>query len=129
MSEIVMSQDQYRETFPAQYREACADDPDNVGGKPFTLPAGDANHSDVITDSRCWTCSLVMFIGAARADADPTQRDRLKAEIPPLLEEYVHGGSPETVLRRVVEIMGPQWRPTGEWATWIDGLTKREAAE
>ena len=49
MSEIVMSQDQYRETFPAQYREACADDPDNVRGKPFTLPAGDANHSDVIT--------------------------------------------------------------------------------
>lgn len=71
--------------------------------------------------------ALVMFIGAARADADPTQRDRLKAEIPPLLEEY--GGSPETVLRQVVEIMGPQWRPTGEWATWIDGLTKREAAE
>lgn len=73
--------------------------------------------------------ALVMFIGAARADADPTQRDRLKAEIPPLLEEYGDGGSPETVLRQVVEIMGPQWRPTGEWATWIDGLTKREAAE
>jgi hypothetical protein len=73
--------------------------------------------------------ALVMFIGAARADADPTQRDRLKAEIPPLLEEYVHEGSPETVLRQVVEIMGPQWRPTGEWATWIDGLTKREEAE
>ena len=28
-----------------------------------------------------------------------------------------------------VAVMGPQWRPTGEWATWIDGLTKREAAE
>ena len=49
MSEIVMSQDQYRETFPAQYRVAYEDDADNVRGKPFTLPAGDANHSDVIT--------------------------------------------------------------------------------
>lgn len=73
--------------------------------------------------------ALVMFIGAARADADPAQRDRLKAEIPPLLKEYRRGDSPETVLLRVVEIMGPQWQPTGEWATWINGLTKREAAE
>ena len=41
--------------------------------------------------------AFVMFVGAARADADPAQRDRLKAEIPPLLEEYVHGGSPEVI--------------------------------
>ena len=41
MSEIAMSRD--------QYRVAYEDDADNVRGKPFTLPAGDANHSDVIT--------------------------------------------------------------------------------
>ena len=66
--------------------------------------------------------ALAQPVERRQADADPAQRDRLKAEIPPLLEEYVHGGSPETVLRRVVEIMGPQWRPTGEWATWIDKM-------
>ena len=35
-----------------------------------------------------------------------------------------------TIQRAVVDrLLDERWRPTGEWATWIDGLTKREAAE
>ena len=71
MSEIVMSQDQYRETSPAQYRVAYEDDADNVRGKPFTLPAGDANHSDVITGvSSPSTSHLAPKLGQTIRDAE-----------------------------------------------------------
>lgn len=63
MSEIAMSRD--------QYRVAYEDDADNVRGKPFTLPAGDANHSDVITGvSFTWTSHLAPKLGQTIRDAE-----------------------------------------------------------
>lgn len=63
MSEIAMSRD--------QYRVAYEDDADNVRGKPFTLPAGDANHSDVITGvSSPSTSHLAPKLGQTIRDAE-----------------------------------------------------------
>lgn len=84
MSEIVMSQDQYRETFPAQYREACADDPDNVGGKPFTPPAWDENHSDVITGKG--PCGASCETAAEQIARLTAERDRAR-DVAVLLEQ------------------------------------------
>ena len=116
MSEIVMSQDQYRETFPAQYREACADDPDNVRGKPFTLPAGDANHSDVITGVSSPSTFAEAF-AAAPASCPGCERARsvavgLQGEVERL-----------TATLSRVEALAERWRYKGEfgWGPWQEG--------
>lgn len=66
--------------------------------------------------------AFALFIGAARADADPGQVARLRAEIPPLLETFRADGQPRPVLEHVIEIMGAEWRPSPEWRQWIDAM-------
>lgn len=67
---------------------------------------------------------VVMFIGAANADATPQQRLRLKAEaLPPLRDETLTAA--EAYVRAVkttAEIMGSDWRPTGEWDETITAI-------
>ena len=66
--------------------------------------------------------ALVMFIGSARAEATLDQRSRLAAEVKPLLGTFRADGDPKPLLLKVIEIMGPEWEPSGEWKAWIDSL-------
>ena len=100
MSEIAMSRD--------QYRVAYEDDADNVRGKPFTLPAGDANHSDVITGvSSPSTSHLAPKLGQTIRDAERemlAENAALKAtlsRVEALAEEW-HWKDP-------VEPPAPEW--------------------
>lgn len=107
MSEIAMSRD--------QYRVAYEDDADNVRGKPFTLPAGDANHSDVITGASSPSTFAEAF-AAAPASCPGCERARsvavgLQGEVERL----------KATLSRV-EALAEEWRwkdpgepPAPEW--------------
>lgn len=67
--------------------------------------------------------AVVMFVGAANDDAGPEQRARLREAIKPLEDESLTASQAyETVMRQTVEIMGPDWRPSGEWDEWITAL-------
>lgn len=72
---------------------------------------------------------VVMFIGAANQDATPEQRARLRGEaLPPLKDETLTAAQAyEKTVRTAAAIMGPDWRPRGEWDEWITALL-REAA-
>lgn len=71
--------------------------------------------------------AFVMFAGAAKEDATPDQRDRLRKVIPPLLDHYKAGRIQEDDVRRAIrKIMGQDWRPgpkwrQGAWSEHIDG--------
>lgn len=66
--------------------------------------------------------ALVMFVAAARADATHEQRGRLDERLKPLIQSFRADGDPEPLLLKVIEIMGPEWEPSGEWKAWIDSL-------
>ena len=64
--------------------------------------------------------AFLMFVGAARADANPEQRTRLRDEIKPMLDGFRETGNPEPTMRKVAEIMGEEWEPSGDWPEQID---------
>lgn len=59
---------------------------------------------------------VVLFIGAANKDATLEQRGRLRDEALPILKDTP---DPREAMAGAVlktsEIMGPEWRPEGEW--------------
>lgn len=67
---------------------------------------------------------VVMFIGAANADATNEQRARLRDEVLPVLGDQ--DTPPRQAMANAVlltgEIMGSKWRPKGEWEEWITNL-------
>lgn len=67
---------------------------------------------------------VLMFVGAANADATPEQRARLRDEVlPPLRDESIPARDAYVrAARVVVDVMGPEWRPAGEWDEWITAL-------
>jgi hypothetical protein len=68
--------------------------------------------------------AFLLFIGAACADATPEQSAQLRERVKPLLGTYRTDGNPRPVLETVLEVMGPDWQPTGEWRAWIDKMLK-----
>jgi hypothetical protein len=68
--------------------------------------------------------AFLMFVGAAKADATPEQAARLKSAVQPMIADLRAGGDPRPILAAVIEAMGPEWTPSGEWRAWIDSLTK-----
>jgi hypothetical protein len=67
--------------------------------------------------------AFTLWVGAANADATPEQRRRIQDSIPIALEHYVVDGD-EMPVRTIIQIvMGPDWKPTGEWADFIASLT------
>jgi len=68
--------------------------------------------------------AFVLFVGAANADATPEKRKQLRERLTPLLETYRTEGNPKPILEAVIDIMGPDWEPHGEWATAIDAMLK-----
>lgn len=65
---------------------------------------------------------LVLYVGAARADATPEQVEPLRAALSPVLEVYRETGDEQPVRRAVVSVLGEQWEPSGEWKQRIDAL-------
>lgn len=64
-----------------------------------------------------------LYIGAANAEATPAQRTLLRTALPPLIQELrVSREAALPILQAVTRIMGPGWRPTGDWAHQIDLL-------
>lgn len=68
--------------------------------------------------------AFLMFVGAARADASPDQLAQLRERLPPLLDAYKAEGNPRPTMEAVIDIMGPTWRPQGDWARQIDTFLK-----
>lgn len=66
--------------------------------------------------------ALVMLIGSALADSTPEQRVRLREEITVLLRQFREDGRMRPVIDAVIEIMGPDWRPTREWELFLKNL-------
>ena len=73
--------------------------------------------------------AFLMFVGAARADANPEQRTRLRDEIKPMLDGFRETGNPEPTMRKVAEIMGEEWEPSGVWAEQIDLFLGRGSSD
>lgn len=66
---------------------------------------------------------VVMFVGAANADATPEQREQLKEAITPLRDQDLTASEAyKAVVYGVADVMGPHWRPRGEWEEWITAL-------
>lgn len=63
---------------------------------------------------------MLLYVGAARADGTPGQVSELRARVLPALED---GASDQEVRKLVRDVMGPRWRPSGEWAAQIQALT------
>lgn len=59
---------------------------------------------------------------AAKADADLEQSVRLQEEVAPMLEAYRADGDIQPMLDKVQEVMGADWRPTGDWGTSVEAL-------
>ncbi|MBK6556125.1 MAG: hypothetical protein IPG16_02565 [Comamonadaceae bacterium] len=73
--------------------------------------------------------AFLMFVGAARADANPEQRTRLRDEIKPMLDGFRETGNPEPTMRKVAEIMGEEWEPSGDWLEQIDLFLGRGSSD
>ena len=66
---------------------------------------------------------VVMFVGAANKDASPEQRARLKHEALPLLRDTPDPREAMVnVVLKTAEVMGEDWRPTGEWDEAITNI-------
>ncbi|EWT05055.1 hypothetical protein N864_07585 [Intrasporangium chromatireducens Q5-1] len=70
---------------------------------------------------------LVLLVGAARADATPEQLDALRDRIPEAMRgRYVSTGDETEVRAVLLDVMGRDWKPSGEWAAQIDRLSGAE---
>lgn len=68
------------------------------------------------------TLSLVLFVGAARADATPEQLEQLREHVLPLVDAMREDGDVRPLLNTVLDVMGPNWNITGEWKQLLDRL-------
>lgn len=67
--------------------------------------------------------AFTVYVASARVDATSEQAAELRQEILPLLDQYRAGEIPEDVIFcKVEEIMGPNWRPSGDWLEQLDVL-------
>ncbi|MFD1145953.1 hypothetical protein [Saccharothrix hoggarensis] len=67
--------------------------------------------------------AFVLFVGAARADAIPSQLARFRAELPPLLGGFRETGDERPVRELIRDVMGADWRPAAEWRDAISAAT------
>jgi hypothetical protein len=66
---------------------------------------------------------LMLVLGAAREDATPAQRERMRKRVLPLIENLRETGDVSPIYRLIREIHGPDWRPSGEAADLIKSMT------
>lgn len=76
------------------------------------------------------TLILLQFAGAANADASPEQRARLKPLVDLLRDKSLTvSESYRAFGEGIIEVMGPDWAPSGEWAEYIDVLMAEKTAD
>jgi hypothetical protein len=63
--------------------------------------------------------ALTMLVGAANWDATPEQREKLRTRLTPLLQRYKEDGNEAHIRAALRDVMGVQWKPTGDWATFL----------
>lgn len=63
--------------------------------------------------------AFVFMIGAANADGTPEQRAALRRRVKPLLDQYRVDGNHDPVVAALRDVMGAEWKPSGEWAEAI----------
>lgn len=67
--------------------------------------------------------ALTLYVGAANHDATPEQRQRLRETVMPEMRQvYAPTGDESTVRAAVLEVMGADWAPSGDWKRQIDAL-------
>lgn len=66
---------------------------------------------------------VVMFVGAANADATPEQRERLRTTVSFLRDRSLTASEAYVkAVKHTAEVMGPDWRPKGEWDETITNI-------
>lgn len=75
------------------------------------------------------TLAFVMVFGAAMNDATPEQRERMREEVAPMLEQFKEDGKTRPILYKVREIMGQRWDPSGEYGEYLTLLARNAAEE
>lgn len=65
---------------------------------------------------------LTLTVGAAKEDigADRVYLKGLAAALVPGIEAYGQTGNVSFALDAIQRVMGPEWKPSGEWAQYID---------
>lgn len=58
---------------------------------------------------------FLLFMGAARKDANPRQVARIRTEVVPLLAVYRENGNEAPIRAKIQQIMGPDWQPGSDW--------------
>lgn len=66
---------------------------------------------------------FLLTLQAALSDATPAQAKRLRKRMPPLIDQMRANGDAAPIRRLIREVLGPEWRPTGEAAEWIEAMT------
>lgn len=72
-----------------------------------------------------WLVGLraTLLLGAMRADAAPEQREEIRIVYETTKDAFMAGKLTWAEwLGGFMEIMGPDWRPTGEWAAQLKAL-------
>jgi hypothetical protein len=67
--------------------------------------------------------AFLWYLGAAKADGTPEQREALRTTVTPLIAEFRRTGDTAPIRAAVRSVMGADWAPSGEWAQAIDNLT------
>ncbi|AVO25166.1 hypothetical protein KHQ84_gp176 [Rhodococcus phage Finch] len=67
---------------------------------------------------------IVLTVGAAQQEATPEQREQLKTRLLPYVQSdaYVKLGREEPIWAMLADIMGRDWKPSGEWAEHLAAL-------
>lgn len=81
--------------------------------------------------------AFTLYITAARYDANPSQLTALRSQVVPAIQDLKRRDVTAEEIRRLLAIvinrvqgiMGPQWRPTGEWMEAIDALLGKEKTD
>lgn len=68
------------------------------------------------------TLRVVTYITAAKADASAEQGQRLREERSEHLEAYRQGGPEQDILDWLQDVMGPDWKPSGEHGAFLETL-------
>lgn len=67
---------------------------------------------------------LVTYVTASQYDADEEQSERFRKERPSRLEAYRDGElSEQDVISWINDVMGPDWKPSGEYGAFLEGLS------
>lgn len=59
--------------------------------------------------------TFIYVLSAARHDATPAQLAELREHVVPEVKKFRVTGDPAPVVKRIREIMGADWQPTGEF--------------